>query len=183
MLLDKEGENLYYLTSTGDGTNLWRTKFKENETKIVTNLDGGYSSLQFDKKEKHIFLNNRGSLKKIEVPDGKMEGISYSSEMNLNADAERAYMFEHAWRQFKKKFYLEDLHGVDWDMYKANYERFLPYINNRYDFANVLSEMLGEVNASHTGAFGWESSSTDDATACFGAFYDPDFTGDGLKNH
>jgi C-terminal processing protease CtpA/Prc len=90
-------------------------------------------------------------------------------------------MFEHAWRQFKKKFYVEDLHGVNWDMYKANYQRFLPYINNRYDFADMLSEMLGEVNASHTGAFAWENDPTGDATAALGVFYDESYNGDGLK--
>ena len=31
-------------------------------------------------------------------------------------------------------------------------KRALPHINNNEDFADVLSEMLGELNASHTGA-------------------------------
>lgn len=180
-LMDEEGENLYFLTSTGDDTNLWRTQFKDKETKIFSQLEGGFSSLQFDKKAENIFLNNKGSLTKIDVKDGKSKGISFSSEMNLNTDAEREYMFEHAWRQFKVKFYLEDLHGVDWDMYKANYAKFLPHINNKTDFADVLSEMLGEVNASHTGARAYEGSSTDDRTAALGLYYDEDYTGDGLK--
>ena len=38
------------------------------------------------------------------------------------------------------------------DRYKETYKRFLPYINNNYDFAEMLSEMLGELNGSHTGA-------------------------------
>ena len=60
-------------------------------------------------------------------------------------------------------------------------EPYLPYINNRYDFADMLSEMLGEVNASHTGAFAWESSPTNDRTAALGVFYDETYEGDGLK--
>ncbi len=71
--------------------------------------------------------------------------------MNLNRAAERAYIFEHAWRQTKEKFYIADMHGVNWDDYKAIYAKFLPFINNNYDFAEMLSEMLGELNASHTG--------------------------------
>ena len=180
-LLDEKGENLYYLANTGDGYNLWKTQFKDKETKIFVSLDGGGSALQFGKKKETIFMNSGGSLKKVTVSDGKVEGVSFSSEMLLNTDAEREYMFEHAWRQFKKKFYVEDLHGVDWDMYKANYERFLPYINNRYDFADMLSEMLGEVNASHTGAFAWENDPTGDRTAALGVFYDESYQGDGLK--
>ena len=44
----------------------------------------------------------------------------------------------------------------------------------------MLSEMLGELNASHTGAryFGY---GTNLPTACLGVFYDQDYNGDGLK--
>ncbi len=180
-VLDEEGENLYYLASTGDGYDIWKTQFKDKETKIFADLDASGSSLQFDKDFEHLFVNSKGSLKKIQVKDGKTEGISFSSEMNLNEDAERAYLFEHAWRQFKKKFYLEDLHDVDWDYYKTEYAKFLPYVNNPYDFADLLSEMLGEVNASHTGGRYWSNENTGDRTASLGLLYDDSYSGDGLK--
>ncbi len=180
-LLDKEGEKMYYLISTGEGFDLWKTDFKENETKQFVSLDNWGSKMRFNAEESSIVLNNKGSLTKIEVADGSQKGISFRSEMNLNVDAERAYMFEHAWRQFKKKFYLEDLHGVDWDMYKANYAQYLPHINNKIDFADMLSEMLGEVNASHTGAFARESISGADATAALGVFFDDAYKGKGIR--
>jgi tricorn protease len=98
-----------------------------------------------------------------------------------NASAERAYMFEHAWRQMREKFYVEDLHGVDWEMYKKEYAKFLPYINNGYDFAEMLSELLGEINASHTGARYGETTPDADQTGTFGCFYDESFNGKGIK--
>ena len=64
--------------------------------------------------------------------------------------------------------------------YKASYKRFLPYINNNYDFTEMLSEMLGELNASHTGARYYASGATL-PTAALGVFYDESYTGDGLK--
>lgn len=180
-VLDEEGENLYYLASTGEGYDLWKTQFKDKETKILAKLDAGYSSLQFDKDFEHLYVNSKGKIKKIAVKDGKSKSISFSSEMNLNTDAERAYLFEHAWRQFKKKFYLEDIHGVDWDMYKREYEKYLPYINNPIDFADMLSELLGEANASHTGGRFQSYDSKGDNTASLGLFYDETYEGDGLK--
>lgn len=180
-LLDEKGENLYYLTKTGEKFDLWKTNFKEKETKVFASLQSGGSHLEMGKEGKFIFLSKNGSLVKIKLEDGSEKGISFSSEMNLNTDAERAYMFEHAWRQFRDKFYLEDLHDVDWEMYKENYARFLPYINNKFDFANMLSEMLGEVNASHTGARTRHNEPGDDATASLGVFYDNNYTGKGLR--
>jgi hypothetical protein len=88
---------------------------------------------------------------KVEVDGGKTEPLKTTGEMLLKPAEERNYIFEHAWRQFKEKFYVEDMQGVDWNYYKTVYQKFLPYINNNYDFAEMLSEMLGEMNASHTG--------------------------------
>lgn len=180
-IIDKKGENLYYAAQTDNETSLWKTNLKDKETKILTKIGENGSDLYLDKEEKFIFINKSGSLAKVKLEDGSQEGVTFSSEMNLNVDAERTYMFEHAWRQFKQKFYLEDLHGVDWDMYKAHYAQFLPHINNSYDFADLLSEMLGEVNASHTGGRYRSSEPTDDQTAALGVYFDETYTGDGLR--
>lgn len=182
-VVDKDAENIYYLTRFEEGTNLWRTKFREKETKLFVNLNSEDSKIELDSKEENIFLIDKGGkLVKIAVKDAKKEAVNFSSEMNLNETAERAYMFEHAWRQFKKKFYLEDLHGVDWDFYKSEYAKFLPHINNPVDFADLLGEMLGEANASHTGGrYRPERLATNDATASLGVYLDNSYTGNGVK--
>ena len=74
---------------------------------------------------------------------------------------------------------MADLHQIDWEGYRENYERFLPYINNNFDFTEMLSEMLGELNGSHTGARFYASSAAL-PTACLGAFFDDTYQGDGL---
>ncbi len=180
-LLDSKGETFYFLAKTDEGFALWKTQLKEKETKVVAKLGSQGSAIYFDKEEKHIFASTESGITKIEIADGKKEPVSYTAEMTLNIDAEREYMFEHVWRQFKKKFYLEDLHGVDWSMYKANYAQFLPHINNPYDFADMLGEMLGEVNASHTGAFYFSQDEADDQTASLGVYFDETYTGAGLR--
>ena len=89
-------------------------------------------------------------------------------------------MFDHVWRQVKDKFYDKNLHGVDWEGYRKTYERFLPYISNNNDFQEMLSEMLGELNASHTGAR-YNGMWAPLQTASLGLFLDDNYTGDGLK--
>ena len=90
-------------------------------------------------------------------------------------------MFEHIWQQVQDKFYVTDLQGVDWKGYRESYARFLPYINNNYDFQEMLSELLGELNASHTGARYYGPGGLFLQTACLGVFYDNTYDGDGLK--
>ena len=99
----------------------------------------------------------------------------------LNEQAERAYLFDHISRQVQKKFYDPKLHGALWEMLTENYRRFLPHITNNYDYAEMLSEILGELNASHTGARYRQSDPQGDQTAALGVFFDRNYEGDGLK--
>jgi tricorn protease len=59
--------------------------------------------------------------------------------------------------------------------------RFLPYINNNYDFDVLLSEFLGELNASHTGSGYGPRLEGADQTASLGLLYDYSSAAPGLK--
>ncbi|RZT91281.1 tricorn protease [Ancylomarina subtilis] len=180
-VMTPKGDKLYYLSKFEDGYDLWMHNFKEDETKKVLKLSGSSSDMSITKDGKYIFLRSGSRLMRIATAGNKRKNISYQAEMNLNEDAEREYLFEHAWRQTKEKFYRVDMHGVDWDAYKLEYKRFLPYINNSYDFAELLSELLGELNASHTGAGAWTRYPNGDKTANLGVFFDDNYKGKGLR--
>ena len=139
------------------------------------------AEMELSSDGKFIFLLADGKASKVDIDDGKAESINVKGEMVLKTADERSYIFDHSWRQVREKFYVVDLHGVDWDFYYKEYRKFLPYINNNYDFAEMLSEMLGELNASHTGCRYRASSPNSDQTAALGLFYDYDYTGKGLK--
>jgi C-terminal processing protease CtpA/Prc len=70
---------------------------------------------------------------------------------------------------------------VDWKGYREAYARFLPHIRNNYDFAELLSEMLGELNASHTGCRYAPPQENTDQTASLGLFFDPKPVAKGLR--
>ena len=177
-VLSKDGKKLYYLASFEGGMDLWVHDLKENTTRILSK-GAGYGSLILSDDGNSIFMNT-GRIKKINVASGEITPIEMEGIFEYKPYAERQYMFDHAWRQVKEKFYDPDIHGVDWDGYKTTYGKFLPYINNNFDFAEMLGELLGELNGSHTGAryYGGGASYP---TAYLGLFYDDTYTGDGLK--
>ena len=72
-------------------------------------------------------------------------------------------------------------HGVDWEFYYNAYKKFLPYITNNYDFSEMLSEMLGELNASHTGSGYRGGANMSDQTASLGLLFDYNYTGKGIN--
>lgn len=175
-IITKNGETLYYLTSFESGMDLWKMDLRKKETKLVSKGAGsGHFTTSGDGKT--IFL--LGS--RMQKLDGdKLTGISYSAELKLDHEAEREYMYDYVYREAQKRFFRVDMNGCDWDAMTAAYRKFLPHIANNYDFAELLSEILGELNVSHTGGR-YYASGAREATASLGLLFDLNYTGEGLK--
>lgn len=176
-ILSPGGDTLYYQAKFEGGYDLWKHDLVENKTEIVMK-NVGYG-LEADKDFKNLYVYNNG-IKQIDLAKNSQKGIDFEANFNHRPYEERAYIFNHVWQQVKDKFYDPKLHGVDWEGYKKTYAKFLPYINNNYDFRDMLSEMLGELNGSHTGARYYPEGATL-KTAALGLFFDNDYEGDGLK--
>lgn len=179
-VLSKDGETLYYLTSFEGRQNLWSTNLRTRETKQAIRLNTGFGSLTWDKDMKNLYLLSGGKISKLNPEAGKSEGISIQGEMTYDEVAERAYMFDHVWIRTKNIFYEPTFHGVDWDTMRTAHEKYLPHIGNSYEFAEILSEMLGELNVSHAGARYGTSIPNADATASLGIFMNFSHTGNGI---
>ncbi len=180
-VLSKDGEKLFYLTNFEKGNDLWVTELRTHDTKVFNKLGANNASMELSPDGKFLFVVADGRAMKIDAESAKVEPAAVNTEMVLNYSAEKAYIFDHSWRQFKEKLIFPDLQKVDWDYYYTAYKRFLPYINNNYDFAEMLSEMLGEMNVSHTGAYYRPTFPNSDSTASLGLLYDYSYTGDGVK--
>ena len=181
-VITSDGEQLFYLTKFESGYDLWVNKFHDKETKLFMKLDASSAGdLRIDKENKMLYLLSDGKIISVNIDKKEKKEVKFSAELTINPAKERAHLFEHVWRQVDKKFYTKDLQGTDWPYYKNQYAKFLPYINNGYDFADLLSELLGELNASHTGGSYRKAAKNGDLTATLAAFYDNTYTGNGVK--
>ena len=177
--MNKEGDKLFYMMSYDGSYDMWQLDLRDRSNKIIFNDVSG--SLQWDKKMENMFIFG-SKTGKYKGGNGAYTGISIRGEMNMDLAAEREYMFDRIYRQEKERFYHVDMHGVDWNAMRDNYARFLPHINNNFDFAEMASEWLGELNVSHTGcSFSPSYDGNSDITADLGLFYDFTHKGNGLK--
>ncbi len=177
--LSTKGDKFYYVASSPDGRSLYERNLKEGGTKVLAKGLSAWNMVP-DKEGKNLFVMTSSGIKKVSLGDGSQKNVDFEADYTRRKSDERAYIYDHMWRQVLDKFYDENLHGVDWARYKDEYAKFLPYINNNYDFAILMSEILGELNASHTGAR-FYASGAPMSTATLGAFYDETYTGDGLR--
>ena len=175
--LTQDGKNLYYMMRLEKGMDLCVLNLEDNSIKVLQK--GVYGSIYPTSDDKHFFILSGSGISKIATGSGKKESISFSGEFEYKPAQEREYIFDHIWKQVAEKFYVSDIHGIDWKGYYETYRKFLPHIDNNFDFQEMLSEMLGELNGSHTGArYQYRSGMN---MGSLGVIFDHSYDGDGLK--
>ena len=132
-------------------------------------VGGGISDLNISRDGRTLFFNERNGIYSTPLqsgaaaaatagraPTGGAEGarrrINFNVRVKIDHPAEWAEMFGDAWRTMKYRFYDPAMHGKDWDAAKAKYEPLVADVGDRQELMNIINEMIGELNASHTGA-------------------------------
>jgi tricorn protease len=92
-----------------------------------------------------------------------------------------AYLFDHQWRFVQSKFYDAGMHGVDWPKMRDLYAKYLPHLSHWEDFAELMAELQGELNASHMFSRFTPGEPYWDAIGSLGLYYDQSHVGTGLK--
>lgn len=181
-VLAADGKKIYYTSAFEGGYDLWVRDLLDHSTRILIKGAGG-GSLVPDEKINNLYLRGGYGIKKLDLGNSRSSNVDFETEHTYRPALERKYILDHVYSQVADKFYDPDIHGIDWAGYRDAYAAMLPHINNNYDFQELLSEMLGELNASHTGArfYGTVESSKVRNVAQLGAFFDESYTGDGLK--
>lgn len=179
VIISKDGEALYYLAAFEGGFDLWKMELRKKETKLLHKMDAGWADMEMDKEGKNIFLLGSRSMQKLNTSSDDLKSISYHANVKMDLAAEREYMFDHVYKQQQKRFYNLNMHGVDWDAMTAAYRKFLPHISNNYDFAELLSEWLGELNVSHTGGRFYPKGQSE-PTSSLGLLFDWNYQGKGM---
>jgi len=67
-------------------------------------------------------------------------------------------IFDEVWRRFRDFFYVENMHGYDWEGLRDEYRPLLAHVAHRSDLNYILGEMISELSSSHTYIAGgdWE---------------------------
>jgi tricorn protease len=126
---------------------------------------GGISSLNITRDGRALYFREGNSIYSVPLaqPAAMLAGasggresarrrINFNAKVRIDHRAEWAEMFDDAWRTMKYRFYDSQMHGKDWDTMRAKYQPLVEYVGDRQELLNVINEMIGELNASHTGA-------------------------------
>ena len=79
------------------------------------------------------------------------EGSIDLSNMVATVDYSQEWpeIYDDVWRAFRDGFYLENMHGRDWNALKDKYAQLLPYVKTRLDLNYVIGGLISELACGH----------------------------------
>jgi len=122
---------------------------------------GGISSLTVSRDGRTLFFREGRSVYSASMTPasgaaaafgGGRRRVNFAARVRVEKPSEWAEMFDDAWRTMKYRFYDAEMHGKDWDAMRAKYQPLVEFVGDRQELLNIINEMIGELNASHTGA-------------------------------
>ncbi|CAN5664730.1 S41 family peptidase [soil metagenome] len=166
--LSRDGRTIYFTSSDGDGPGLFSITVDGRDRRKIT--AGTFPGLTPTHDRRTVFYTQPSSAgpgseifrMAIATPQRK-ERVNFSFTVEIDHRAEWDQIFEESWRVMKYRFYDADMHGTDWAAIKAEYKPLLAYVGANEDVYDIANNMIGELNASHTGVSGPSSYSPDRA--------------------
>ncbi len=58
-------------------------------------------------------------------------------------------IFNEVWRRYRDWFYVDNMHGFDWEALRKQYAAWLPFVAHRSDLNYVITEMISELTIQH----------------------------------
>jgi tricorn protease len=178
------GEYYAFPSSNMGDADLWTVDWKGEELRRLTRGGEFPNEIHWkDDNETVVYVGNGGTIKTIPNKDNASASVlGFQVKLTVDWEAEQLQKFNEAWRLLYDGFYDEEFHGTDW---KAMYDKYLPLAEvcrTRWDFNDVVSEMIGELSASHLGIYGDGDEDEDDIqTGYIGILYDEEYHGPGIK--
>jgi tricorn protease len=125
---------------------------KEKESVLTDTI----SDWNFDAEGKRVIIR-----KGPNFHTGDVTALFASKTLPEKLDLERMSMsvvpreewkqvFEDTWRWYRDFFYDTNMNGSDWNAIGAKFRALVPELNSRQELNWLLSQMVGELSASHT---------------------------------
>jgi C-terminal processing protease CtpA/Prc len=155
--ISPDGKWLAFVGDVGDDENVYAYSIDELATdpavpKQLSASAGRKRALQFTSDNKEVWYIDAGKIAAATIDPPKARSIGVTAEMDVDFQREKGEAFGQAYSYLRDNFFDATMNGVDW---KAQRDRLAPYVDAAVsgdEFRRLLLSIIGELNASHTGA-------------------------------
>ncbi len=150
----KDSQLIYFLSSMSGSMNLWSTPVDPASDKtraMITTTPGGKSGLVLAPDGKTAWFLEGGLARKVNLASKAASAAPFRVDVLIDRQALRRAALYEAWWVMDRYFYDHGKHAVDWDRALRDAERALPHVSSDDDLAWIMSSLIGDMQASHTG--------------------------------
>jgi tricorn protease len=148
-LLYVRGHPFYYGRSADIESQLRIFSLEDREDKLLADDISGFALSNDGKK---VLVRQSGAYNLYDVkpePSDKKTVSTSGLEADRVPAEEWAQIFDEVWRRFRDFFYVENMHGYDWEAIGDQYRALLEHVAHRSDLNYVIGEMIAELSVSH----------------------------------
>jgi len=117
----------------------------------LTSTAGFKRDAQFSPDSKEVFYLEQGRINVAPLEGRTPRALAVTAEMDVDFAREKLEVFNQAWSYLRDNFFDPNLNGVDWQAVRAEYAPHIAGARTPDEMRRLLSLMVGELNASHSG--------------------------------
>ena len=117
----------------------------------LTSTAGFKTTAQFSPDSKEVYYLETGRINIIPLENRTSRPLNVAAEMDVDFAREKLEVFQQAWTYIRDNFFDPNFNGVNWSEIREQYQPYAAGARNPDELRRIISEMLGELNASHSG--------------------------------
>ncbi|MFI5233662.1 MAG: S41 family peptidase, partial [Gemmatimonadales bacterium] len=156
-VISPDGKTLLVTAGAAGQTNLWTWPLDETASappvlKQVTTSAGGKSRAQFSPDGREAWFTENGRVSAVNVETRAVRTVPVTAELDVDFAQEKMEVFHEAWSYLRDNFFDANMHGANWAALGDEYRARIAGARTRGEMHRLLNLMIGELNASHSGA-------------------------------
>ena len=174
--ITKDGKTLILIALVAGQANLYTYSLDELAKepavlKQLTTSAGFKSNLILSPDGKEAYFLEQGRIQIVTIESKQTRPLLITAELDIDFHIEKMQAFRQAWQIQNNAFYDPNFHGTNWQAVKKQYEPLVAGAQTPDELRRLLNLMVGELNASHSGAS--SSSPTPTIVGRLGLRFDP----------
>lgn len=140
------------------GDEKWTLHLFDMASRKDTTVEGAIVDWRLSPNAAHLIVRKASQAYYVITPEKVLQNPkSLGAKLSLDRMAvkvrpveEWTQIFDDAWRWYRDFFYDENMHGRDWKRWGDTLRAMIPDLSSRSDLNWLLSQMVGDLNVSHT---------------------------------
>jgi tricorn protease len=157
--ISPDGKTAVMIATSAGQTNLYSYSLDELSTerpvaRQLTTTTGQKADPRFSPDSKEVYYLESGRINIVSIDKREARPLAVTAEFTVDFDREKLEVFGQAWRLLRDNFFDAAFNGVDWRASRATYEPRVAAAGTPDEMRRIMSLMIGDLNASHSGIGG-----------------------------